>query len=98
MPLVAALTLSDEGHPLFLKLSHLSGFTLEEIAFWATKKIPKFDASNKSHIILRDLSIDAHNGDTDASSERFKSSLNLAAAEALGLSKSDLELLLDTAE
>ena len=39
MPFVAALTLSDEGHPLFLKLSHLSGFTLEEISFWATKHI-----------------------------------------------------------
>ena len=39
MPFIAALSLADKGHPLFLKLSHLSGFTLEEIASWATKYI-----------------------------------------------------------
>ena len=39
MPFVAALSLSDKGHPLFLKLSHLSGFTLEAISSWATKYI-----------------------------------------------------------
>jgi transposase-like protein len=39
MPFVAALSLSDKGHPLYLKLSHLSGFTLEEISSWATKYI-----------------------------------------------------------
>jgi len=39
MPFVAALSLSDKGHPLFLKLSHLSSFTLDEISSWATKHI-----------------------------------------------------------
>jgi hypothetical protein len=39
MPFIAALSLSDKGYPLYLKLSHLSGFTLEEISSWATKYI-----------------------------------------------------------
>ena len=39
MPLVAALSLSSKGHPLFLKLSHVNGFTKEEISAWSTKYI-----------------------------------------------------------
>jgi hypothetical protein len=39
MPFVAALSLSDKGHPLFLKLGHLSGFTLDEISACSTKHI-----------------------------------------------------------
>jgi len=47
MPLLAALSLSPEGHPLFLKLSHLSGFTKEEISAWSTKHLRP-----ESHVIL----------------------------------------------
>jgi len=39
MPLVAALSLSAEGHPLYLKLSHLSGFTKDEISDWSAKHL-----------------------------------------------------------
>ena len=39
MPLVAALSLSPEGHPLYLKLSHLSGFTEDEISAWSAKHL-----------------------------------------------------------
>ena len=39
MPLVAALSLSPEGHPLFLKLSQVEGFTKKEISAWSTKYI-----------------------------------------------------------
>ena len=38
-PLVAALSLTRKGHPLYLKLSHLSGFTKDEIAAWSAKFI-----------------------------------------------------------
>ena len=31
--------LSHKGHPLYLKLSHLSGFTLDEISSWTTKHL-----------------------------------------------------------
>ena len=37
IPLLAALSLSSKEHPLFLKLSHVNGFTKEEIAAWGTK-------------------------------------------------------------
>jgi hypothetical protein len=46
MPLVAALSLSAEGHPLYLKLSHLSGFTKDEISVWSAKHLRP-----ESHII-----------------------------------------------
>jgi transposase-like protein len=39
MPFVAALSVSPEGHPLFLRLSHLSGFTKQEIAEWSSKHL-----------------------------------------------------------
>jgi hypothetical protein len=39
MPLIAALSLSPEGHPLYLKLSHLKGFTRKEIRAWSTRYI-----------------------------------------------------------
>lgn len=39
MPLIAALSLSPEGHPLYLKLSHLHGFTREDIRAWSTRYI-----------------------------------------------------------
>ena len=39
IPLVAALSLSPEGHPLFLKISHLQGFTRKEIHAWSTRYI-----------------------------------------------------------
>ena len=38
-PLVAALSLSPEGHPLFLKMSQVDGFTRDEITAWSTKYI-----------------------------------------------------------
>jgi len=46
MPLVAALSLSAEGHPLYLKLSHLSGFTKDEISAWSAKYLRP-----ESHVI-----------------------------------------------
>lgn len=39
MPFVAAIQLSEERHPIFLKLSHLSGFTKAEIAEWSAKHL-----------------------------------------------------------
>jgi transposase-like protein len=39
MPFVAALSLSDKGHPLYLKLSHLRGFTKNEISVWSAKHL-----------------------------------------------------------
>ena len=39
MPVVTALSLSPEGHPLYLKLSHLSGFTKDEISAWSAKHL-----------------------------------------------------------
>jgi transposase-like protein len=41
MPFVAALSVSREGHPLFLRLSHLDGFTKQEIADWSSKHLAK---------------------------------------------------------
>ena len=38
-PLLAALSLTPKGRPLYLKLSHLSGFTREEIAAWTARFI-----------------------------------------------------------
>ena len=46
MPLVASLSLTSEGHPLFLKLNHLHGFTSEEVRAWSAKYI-----SPGSHVI-----------------------------------------------
>jgi len=39
MPFVATLSLSAEGHPLYLKLSHLRGFTKKEISAWSAKHL-----------------------------------------------------------
>ena len=39
MPFVAALSITPEGHPLFLRLSHLSGFTKQEIVAWSSKHL-----------------------------------------------------------
>jgi transposase-like protein len=38
-PLVAALSLSPEGYPVFLKLNQVNGFTKEEICAWSAKSI-----------------------------------------------------------
>ena len=46
MPVVTALSLSPEGHPLYLKLSHLSGFTKDEISAWSAKHLRP-----ESHVI-----------------------------------------------
>ena len=46
VPFVAALSLSDKKHPLYLKLSHLSGFTLSEISAWSAKHLRP-----ESHVI-----------------------------------------------
>ncbi|GHU07976.1 hypothetical protein FACS1894158_16880 [Betaproteobacteria bacterium] len=35
IPFVAAISLSDEGHPLRIKLTPVSGFSLKAIAQWA---------------------------------------------------------------
>lgn len=35
VPFVAAVSVTDEGHPLFIKLSVVSGFTSEAISRWA---------------------------------------------------------------
>ena len=39
MPFVAALSINSEGHPISLRLSHVSGFTQKEITLWATKHL-----------------------------------------------------------
>jgi len=39
MPFVAALTINSAGHPKALKLSHISGFTQQEISAWAAKHL-----------------------------------------------------------
>ena len=39
MPLVAALSVSSEGHPQFMRLSHLSGFSKQEIKSWSAKHL-----------------------------------------------------------
>lgn len=39
MPFVAALAVTPKGHPLYLKLSHLTGFSKKEIHAWATKHL-----------------------------------------------------------
>ncbi len=36
---VAAIKLSDEMHPIFLKLSHIAGFKKDEIADWSAKHL-----------------------------------------------------------
>ena len=50
-PLVAALSLTREGRPLYLKLSHHSGFTKDEIAAWSAKFIKP-----GSHVVSDGLS------------------------------------------
>lgn len=39
MPFVAALEVSPEGHPLFVKFSQLGGFSKKEIGAWASKHL-----------------------------------------------------------
>lgn len=39
VPFVAAVSLSDEGHPLRVKLSPVPGFTLKAIAVWASTNL-----------------------------------------------------------
>lgn len=39
MPFIAALEVSPEGHPLYIKLSHLNGFTKQEIMDWTSKHL-----------------------------------------------------------
>jgi hypothetical protein len=39
VPFVAVVSLSDEGHPLRVKLSPVSGFTLKAIAAWASTNL-----------------------------------------------------------
>lgn len=39
MPFVAALEVSPEGHPLYMKLSHLAGFSKKELGDWASKHL-----------------------------------------------------------
>jgi hypothetical protein len=39
MPFVAALEISPQGHPLYLKLSHLADFTKKTISTWAAKHL-----------------------------------------------------------
>ena len=39
MPFIAALAVTSKGHPLYLKLSHLSGFSKEQISSWAAKHL-----------------------------------------------------------
>ena len=39
VPFVAAVSLSDEGHPLHIKLSPVPGFTLKAIALWAGQNL-----------------------------------------------------------
>lgn len=39
MPFVAALAVTPNGHPLYLKLSHLNGFSKNEIGSWASKHL-----------------------------------------------------------
>lgn len=39
MPFIAALEVSPEGHPLYMKLSHLRGFTKQEIMAWTSKHV-----------------------------------------------------------
>lgn len=41
MPFVAALSVTPEGHPLFLRLSHLDGFTKQEIVNWSSKHLTR---------------------------------------------------------
>ena len=50
-PLIAALSLTRKGHPLYLKLSHLSGFTRVEIAAWSARFIEP-----GSHVVSDGLS------------------------------------------
>ena len=49
--MVAALSLTRKGHPLYLKLSHLSGFTRDEIAAWSARFIKP-----GSHVVSDGLS------------------------------------------
>jgi len=46
MLFVALLALSPEGHPLYIKLSHLSGFTKDEISAWSAMHLQL-----ESHVI-----------------------------------------------
>lgn len=39
MPFIAALMVSEKGHPLYLKMSHLYRFTKEEISAWTSKHL-----------------------------------------------------------
>lgn len=39
MPFVAALEISPQGHPLYLKLSHLADFSKKTISTWAAKHL-----------------------------------------------------------
>jgi hypothetical protein len=64
MPLVAALSLSPEGHPLYFKLSHLQGFTREEIRAWSTKYI-----GPGSHVVSDGLNCFAAVTETSCSHE-----------------------------
>jgi len=39
MPFVAVLSITPKGHPISLRLSHLQGFTQQEITSWASKHL-----------------------------------------------------------
>lgn len=39
MPFVAALSITQEGRPIYLKLSHIKAFTKDEISLWASKHL-----------------------------------------------------------
>jgi hypothetical protein len=39
MPFVTALSITPEGHPVSLKLSHVEGFTKNEISAWSSKHL-----------------------------------------------------------
>jgi len=39
MPFIAALAVSSKGHPISLRLSHVEGFTKQEITAWASKHL-----------------------------------------------------------
>lgn len=39
MPFVAALTITPKGHPVALRLSHVSAFTQQEISAWSVKHL-----------------------------------------------------------
>jgi len=39
MPFVAALSITPEGHPLYLRMSHLGSFSKQDVASWAQKHL-----------------------------------------------------------